>query len=496
MDAPPLQAAIKELHVALDAQEDRLRVLSPALAEHLSKVRGGIDKALQNTASGLEEVQRTTSAARSQVVALEELLTRGTGDAEQLQARIGELEAEVEKKTVLVSVLETRAPDLEKQLGDAKASSDAAREHAERLEQDLKAAQARTQELQQRIGELEGELDKRNKLGEGSQKEAAQLNAANEALQEELAALRGEIKELESARDGAVSALSAAKQDAESLRGKVMASADNREQEEQALAEARAAVERLERERLDLQARIEAGPKAEDLGELRTKLEAERDRAELAEQRLRDEMSKGTKSVLAQQLAEALRETEETREELNKAKLELDHLRRDKFSAPSISDEQRVLDAASQHRNGPKRALGEMLADAGVITREQLDQALDEQKKNPTRHLGEILVARKFASDAAVSQAMACQCGVEFVRFKENTVDPEAAALISERLANQHVCIPVSATEDSLVLAIANPMDLVGIEDVERATNRKVAVLVGTAQEIKAAIGRYYWEPE
>ena len=74
-------------------------------------------------------------------------------------------------------------------------------------------------------------------------------------------------------------------------------------------------------------------------------------------------------------------------------------------------------------------------------------------------------------------------------------MDAAAAALISERLANQHLCVPVEANEEAITLAMANPLDLVAIEDVERAYGRKVDVVVGTATQIRAAIGKYYWEP-
>ncbi|MCF6287276.1 MAG: hypothetical protein L3K26_19150, partial [Candidatus Hydrogenedentes bacterium] len=99
-------------------------------------------------------------------------------------------------------------------------------------------------------------------------------------------------------------------------------------------------------------------------------------------------------------------------------------------------------------------------------------------------------------SEAAVAQARASQCGVDFMRITETTVDPDAASLISERLANQHSCIPISVSDRGMVLAVVNPMDLLAIEDVERFTNKKVDVIVGTVPEIEHAIARYYWEPE
>nr|HPO14020.1 type II secretion system protein GspE [Candidatus Hydrogenedentota bacterium] len=65
-----------------------------------------------------------------------------------------------------------------------------------------------------------------------------------------------------------------------------------------------------------------------------------------------------------------------------------------------------------------------------------------------------------------------------------------------ERPANQHQCLPVRTTDEGLILAMVNPLDLLAIEDVERTTNRKVEIVVVTPSDIKEAIAKYYWEPE
>ena len=67
---------------------------------------------------------------------------------------------------------------------------------------------------------------------------------------------------------------------------------------------------------------------------------------------------------------------------------------------------------------------------------------------------------------------------------------------MTERLARLHTCIPLSATEVGVRIAIANPLDLVAIEDIERATTRKVEVVVATPKAILPLIDHYYWEPE
>lgn len=497
MDASPLQSVLKELHAALNAQEIALRGFSPALSEHTGALKTSFDSAMQAISNEFEKLLMNAVDTQSQIQAIEEAISRGAGDADQAKARVQELEAELEKQRANLEEIQERLADRERLLGDEKASFEAAHGRMQQLEKELQGVHATAEAHRQRAEQLEQELSSRSQEGEGRQREYEQLKASNESLRTDLEAARLRIEQLEKAwEEGAVS-LAAAQAELEETKGRISEINGGRDQQQQAAAALQADLRNAQDENTRLKNELENAPKLEALETLRAQLEEERIRADLSEQRLRDEMAKGTKSVLAQQLMEALRDAEEAREELRKLKLELERSRLGTpVPGPSLSDEQRVLEAVKKRGNHPKISLGEILLEAGILTQDQLDQSLDEQRKNANRHLGEILVAHHFASDVAVAQALACQCGVEFIHFTENTVDPEAAALTSERLATQHVCIPIAAREDTIKLAIANPMDLLAIEDIERATNRKASVVVSTSREIKEAISRYYWEPE
>lgn len=136
--------------------------------------------------------------------------------------------------------------------------------------------------------------------------------------------------------------------------------------------------------------------------------------------------------------------------------------------------------------------MGEILVDSGVITTEQLDEALAEQHASENTRLGAILVDLRMASEDVVAQALAFQRNVEFVRIKSDTVQRDAARLISGRLAEQHGCVPISALNHRLTLAMINPLDLIAIEEVERATDYTVEPVVATPSEIFSAIKKVY----
>lgn len=141
---------------------------------------------------------------------------------------------------------------------------------------------------------------------------------------------------------------------------------------------------------------------------------------------------------------------------------------------------------------GRRRRMGEMLVEAGVLSQAQLERALAMQQEQPQRRLGSILVELGYAEEDAVAQVLACQARVPFVRLEHETLDPSAVRLVSERLATHHHCIPIRIENDRIVLAMANPMDLIAIEDVELATGRGVDAVAASGLGIDRALRLHY----
>lgn len=148
--------------------------------------------------------------------------------------------------------------------------------------------------------------------------------------------------------------------------------------------------------------------------------------------------------------------------------------------------------AASSSDDG-RRRVGRILVEAGVVTKKQLEDALGEQKKSPNTRIGTILARRGFASEDCVAQALGFQRGVEFVRIRPESIESDAAHLINPRLAEHHCCIPLRIDQGKLVLAMVNPLDLIAIEDVERASEFEVEPVVATATDINDSIQQHYY---
>lgn len=145
-------------------------------------------------------------------------------------------------------------------------------------------------------------------------------------------------------------------------------------------------------------------------------------------------------------------------------------------------------DAAADYRG----RLGEMLMVAGIISTEQLQEALEQQGAPAQRHLGEILVEKGYTSEHVVAKVLACQLGIPFMRLGQTVLPRPVVRLLPARLARQHAAIPVDVDGDKVTLAMANPLDLLAIEDVERATEKPVKPVVAAREDILASIERHY----
>ena len=137
------------------------------------------------------------------------------------------------------------------------------------------------------------------------------------------------------------------------------------------------------------------------------------------------------------------------------------------------------------------KQLGEILVERGLITRPQLEQALKVQKEQNIL-FGEALIDLKYTTEEIIVQALTAQYGFPYLPLANYEIAPEVLSVVPLNLCKQHCLIPIDKIGKSLTLAMANPLNLVALEDVELVTNCMVQAFVSTATDIKSAIKRYY----
>jgi type IV pilus assembly protein PilB len=134
--------------------------------------------------------------------------------------------------------------------------------------------------------------------------------------------------------------------------------------------------------------------------------------------------------------------------------------------------------------------LGELLVRAGVITEDDLFDALAYQQQHGGK-LGQILVKNLVVDEDAIARTLAEQKELEFLSLSAVKVDREAASLIPERVARRSQVIPIGFRDGALVLAMADPLDVEAIDDVHLRTKLAILPVVATGAQIEYAIDKY-----
>lgn len=147
-------------------------------------------------------------------------------------------------------------------------------------------------------------------------------------------------------------------------------------------------------------------------------------------------------------------------------------------------------EAASRKSQSKLRPIGEILVDKGIITRDQLEDALQQQKETSKR-LGEILVDAGTITQDQLNLALAERLGVESIGLAEDEVDSLAATMIPEKLARRYGAIPVKfIDENTLQVAMVDPTNVFAIDDLRMMTGYDIKPAIATAEEVFEQISK------
>ena len=137
------------------------------------------------------------------------------------------------------------------------------------------------------------------------------------------------------------------------------------------------------------------------------------------------------------------------------------------------------------------KQLGDLLMERGLITKENLDKALKIQKEKGGL-LGDILVSLGFTTEEQIAQAITVQYGFPYLPLGSYEIETRIIDIIPENVARQYCLIGIDKIGDTLTIAMANPLNLQAIEDIEMISASQVQIFVSTTTDIKNAIDKYY----
>src|SRR5687767_241328 len=135
--------------------------------------------------------------------------------------------------------------------------------------------------------------------------------------------------------------------------------------------------------------------------------------------------------------------------------------------------------------------IGDLLMREGLITREQLDRALQEQKQNGTR-VGYNLVKLGFVQETEITRMLARQYRMPAVDLSKFDVDPRIAKLIPTDLATKHLVLPLKRDGRTLTVAMADPTNIGVIDDLKFITRYDIFPVIAGEYTLRAAIEKYY----
>lgn len=136
-----------------------------------------------------------------------------------------------------------------------------------------------------------------------------------------------------------------------------------------------------------------------------------------------------------------------------------------------------------------KMQLGQLLLARGVVTDEQIDKALTEQKeKGHHKLLGELLVEMNYCTENQIASALAEAYEVPYAQISPKICDPKIIEILPRDFLEEHIVLPLFKVGNVLTVAVSEPTNVFLIDEIERISGCKIQVVCSTAKDIKATL--------
>lgn len=146
---------------------------------------------------------------------------------------------------------------------------------------------------------------------------------------------------------------------------------------------------------------------------------------------------------------------------------------------------------SSKTGNQQRKRLGDILVEAGLITADQLQEALSKQKTMGKR-LGKVLVETGLTNEDSIATTLASQMNIPYLNLNEMTVPPEVLTTIPEGIVRSHNLLPVKLDGNRLQISMADPLDVFIIDEINYQTGYELDICISPESQVEAAIRHYY----
>lgn len=138
-----------------------------------------------------------------------------------------------------------------------------------------------------------------------------------------------------------------------------------------------------------------------------------------------------------------------------------------------------------------KKKIGDLLVDKGLINIAQLEEALREQSLSGKR-VGEILVEKGHISEDDLISTISERLSIPKVSVSQMVIDPSILKLVNVDVARRYTLIPIFQIGNTLTLAMADPLNIIAIDEIKYNTGLNINRAIAATSEIRDAIDKYY----
>ncbi|MFQ5430094.1 MAG: GspE/PulE family protein [Phycisphaerae bacterium] len=139
-----------------------------------------------------------------------------------------------------------------------------------------------------------------------------------------------------------------------------------------------------------------------------------------------------------------------------------------------------------------KKQVGQILVARGVLTREQIEDALAEQAaRGHHQLLGELLIELGLVTESQLLEALAEAYNVPYAKLSPRLADAKMIDLLPREFLEKHAVLPLFKVHDVLTVAVSEPSNVFLIEEIARRTHSTVQIVVASAADVQAILGQY-----
>ena len=138
------------------------------------------------------------------------------------------------------------------------------------------------------------------------------------------------------------------------------------------------------------------------------------------------------------------------------------------------------------------KRVGDILLERGMITQEQIEQALAEQKARDFKQLlGEVIIDLGFCTEEQVTEALADAYDVPYAKLDDRLIDPRVVTSLPSDFIRKHVVIPLFKVDGVLTAAVHEPTNMFVIEEMGRHFEGSIQIVAATRNNVQELIDQF-----